>query len=73
MSRKATAADYGLVGLVGGGGATVLMGMVTLGISAFLGRTPTILIALLLLTTSITVASLAIMIATRSRGDSDVG
>ena len=67
MSRKASLADYGLVGLVGGGIAILLIGMATLAIAGFMGRIPTFLIILLGLAVAVTVASLAVAIAGRDR------
>ena len=67
MSRRATLADYGLVGVVGGAIAMLLVGIATIGISAFVGRIPRFLGVLLSLTTMITVVSLAITVVTRDR------
>ena len=66
MSGKASPADYGLVGLVGGGVATLLVGMLTLGLSAFLGRIPTFLLVLLALSAAVTLAGLVVTVRTRS-------
>lgn len=69
MSRRATPADYGLVALVGGGAALLLIGMATIGVSAFLGRIPVPLAALLAVSAVITLVGLAMTIATRGSSD----
>lgn len=69
MTRKATAADYGLVALVGGGAALLLVGMATIGVSAFLGRIPVVLATLLGLSLLITLVGLVITVVTRQRTD----
>ena len=67
MSRKATLADYGLVGVVSGSIAMLLVGIATIAISAFVGRIPWFLGVLLALTTMFTAVSLVILVATRDR------
>lgn len=67
--RTATAADYGLVGLVGGGVGTALLAMVTLGLSAYLGRVPTFLAVLLSVALAVTVTSAVTLVVVRRRAD----
>lgn len=69
MSSKASLADYGVVGLVGGGIATLVLGILTLGMSAFLGRIPLTLGVLLALAAAVTAVSLLVTLATRNPGD----
>ena len=69
MSRRASLADYGLIGLVGGGIATLLAGILTLGTSAFLGRIPVALVLLLSLTATVTAASLVVILVAKNRHD----
>ena len=64
MSEKATLADFGVVGLVGGGAVTLLLGALTLGVSAFLGRIPLVLILPLGVAASVTLVSLVVTLAT---------
>lgn len=69
MSRPTPLADYGVVALVGGGAALVLTGMLTLGLSAFLGRLPVFLVVLLVALLVVTLVGLAITL-TVGRSDS---
>lgn len=65
--RRSPLADFGLVSLVVGGGAALLLGMVVLGAAAFLGRIP-LLIGLLFAVASLaTVFGLVVTITTIRR------
>ena len=61
-------ADFGLVGLVLGGTATLILGMVTLGVGALLGRIPLVLGILLALAALVTILGLLLTVATARRG-----
>lgn len=65
--RGGLLADLGIVGLVVGGIATLLLGILTIGVGALIGRIPSILGILLFLTALTTTAGLVITIATRGR------
>lgn len=62
-SKSETLADLGLVALVVGGAFSLLLGIVTLGIGALLGRIPLFLAVLLGLSMLVTVAGLAVTVA----------
>lgn len=62
---RASVADYGLVGLVGGMLATALLGIATLVIAPFFAGVPVIALILLGLATTVTVVSLVVWLATR--------
>ena len=64
MRSKGSPADFGLVGLVVGGAATLLLGMVTIGVGALLGRIPLVLGVLLSLAALVTVVGLLVTVAT---------
>lgn len=57
--------DLGMVGLVAGGIASLLLGLVTIGVGALIGRIPPVLGILLCLTSLTAAAGLVITIATR--------
>ena len=61
-------ADFGMVGLVMGGAATLLLGVVTIGVGAVLGRIPLVLGVLLGVAALITMTGLAITIFTVRSG-----
>ena len=67
MSRRATLADYGLVGSVGGLLAMVGSGIGMLAVSASLNRVATFFAALLGLSTLLTLISLVIVVVTARR------
>ena len=66
--RRSSLADFGLVSLVVGGAAALLLGIVVLGAAAFLGRIP-LLVGLLFAVASLaTFVGLVVTIATVRRG-----
>ena len=68
---KESLADLGLVGLVAGGAVSLLLGILTLGIGALLGRIPLFLAGLLGLSILVTMTGLVVTIVTgrnRERG-----
>jgi hypothetical protein len=67
MSRKASSADYGLVGLVGGGAVLLVLSIVTIAVSALIGRLPVVLATLLGITAVVVIGSGVVVIATRDR------
>ena len=68
VNSRGSPADFGLVGLVIGGAATLLLGIVTIGVGALLGRIPLVLGVLLSLAALVTVVGLLVTVATaRSR------
>lgn len=65
---RGSLADFGLVGLVVGGTATLVLGMVTLGIGALLGSIPLVLGILLGLAALVTILGLLLTVATARGG-----
>ena len=64
MSGRGSLADFGLVSLVLGGGASLLLGMAAIGVGALLGRIPLVLGVLLGLATVVTVIGLSVTVVT---------
>ena len=72
--RSGLLPDVGMVGLVVGGIASLLLGLLTIGVGAIIGRIPSILGILFCLTSLTAAAGLVITIATRSAaGSQSVG
>ena len=67
-NRRSALADFGLVSLVVGGGAALLLGIVAIGAVAFLGRIPLPVGLLFVLASLATVFGLIVTIATVRRG-----
>ena len=65
--RRSALADFGLVSLVVGGGATLLLGMVAIGTAAFLGRIPLPIGFLFVVASMATVFGLVVTITTIRR------
>ena len=65
--RRSALADFGLVSLVVGGGATLLLGMVAIGTAAFLGRIPLPIGFLFVVASAATVFGLVVTITTIRR------
>ena len=65
--RRGSLADFGLVCLVVGGGATLLLGMVAIGTAAFLGSIPIPIGFLFVLASLATVFGLVVTITTVRR------
>lgn len=68
VNSRGFLADFGLVSLVVGGTATLLLGTVTIGIGALLGRIPLVLWVLLGLAALVTVLGLLLTVATARSG-----
>ena len=66
-NRRSALADFGLVSLVVGGGAALLLGMVAIGAVAFLGRIPLPVGFLFVVASLTTVFGLIVTIATVRR------
>ena len=66
--RRSPLADFGLVSLVVGGAAALLLGMVVLGAAAFLGRIPLPVGLLFAVASLVTVFGLVVTIAALRRG-----
>ena len=70
-SRRGTLADFGLVGLVVGAAVSFILGMVSIGAVALLGRIPLPIGLLFVLASLVTVFGLVVTIATVRRGNTD--
>lgn len=66
-NRRGALADIGLVSLVVGGGATLLLGMAAIGAAAFLGRIPLPIGLLFVVASLATVFGLVVTIITVRR------